>query len=45
MLTDKPEGKGPLGGPRCRQEDNVRMDLTEMGVNIKNWIHSVQDRE
>ena len=33
MLTDKPTGKRPLGRPRHRWEDNIRMDLEETGIN------------
>ena len=36
MLTDKPTGKRPLGMPRRRWEDNIRMDLKEIGVNTRN---------
>jgi len=31
ILVEKPEGKRPLGRPKCRQKDNIRMDLQEMG--------------
>jgi len=31
VLVGKPEGKGPLGRPRCRWEDNIKMDLQEVG--------------
>jgi hypothetical protein len=31
FFLGKPEGKKPLGGPRCRWEDNIKMDLKEMG--------------
>ena len=44
MLTGKPTGKRPLGKPRRRWEDNIRMNLKEMGINAGNWVHSVQDR-
>ena len=44
MLTGKPTGKRPLGRPRCRWEDNIRMDLEEMGINARNWVDSAQDR-
>ena len=44
MLTGKPTGKGPLGRPRRRWEDNIRMDLEEIGVNVGNWVESSQDR-
>ena len=45
ILTDKPIGKSPLGRARLRWEDNIRMDLTEIGINTKNWIVSAQDRD
>ena len=44
ILTDKPTGKRPLGRPRCRWEDNIRMDLEERGINAGNWVDSAQDR-
>ena len=37
-LIDKPTGKRPLGKPRRRWEDNIRMDLEEIGVNTRNWV-------
>ena len=45
ILTGKPTGKRPLGRPRRRWEDNIRMDLTEMGINTWNWVDSTQDRD
>jgi hypothetical protein len=33
ILVGKPEVKGPLGRPRCRWEDNIRMDLREIGLS------------
>jgi hypothetical protein len=36
--------KRPLGGPRRRWEDNIRMDLEGIGINARNWIDSAQDR-
>ena len=42
ILTDKPTGKRPLGRPRRRWEDNIRMDLEEIGWG--NWVDSDQDR-
>jgi hypothetical protein len=36
VLTGKPTGKRPFGRPRCRWENNIRMDLEEMGVNVGN---------
>ena len=44
ILTGKPTGKRPLGRPRRRWEDNIRMDLEEIGVNAGNWVVSAQDR-
>ena len=44
-LTGKSTGKSPLGRPRRRWEDNVRMDLKEIGINTKNWVDSAQDRD
>ena len=38
-------GKRPLGRPRRRWEDNIRMDLEEIGVNAENWVVSAQDRD
>ena len=44
MLTGKPTGKRPLGRPRHRWEDNIRMDLEERGINAGHWVDSAQDR-
>ena len=44
ILTSKPTGKRPLGKPRRRWEDNVRMNLGEIGINAGNWVDSAQDR-
>ena len=44
MLTGKPTGKRPLGRPRRRWEDNIRMDFEEIGINAGNWVDSAQDR-
>jgi hypothetical protein len=41
----KPEGKRPLGRPRCRREDNIRMDLREMGCGGMDWIDLARDRD
>ena len=38
MLTGKPTGKRPLGRARRRWEDNIRMNLKEIGINTRNWI-------
>ena len=45
ILTGKPTGKRPLGRPRRRWEDNIIMDLEEMGINASNWVDSAQDRD
>ena len=45
ILTDKSTGKKPLGNPRRRWEDNITMDLKEIGINTRNWVDSVQDRD
>ena len=41
MLT----GKRPLGKPSRRWEDNIRMNLEEIGINAGNWVDSAQDRD
>jgi hypothetical protein len=38
VLVGKPEGKRPLGRPRRRWEDNIRMDLQEVGCGCEDWI-------
>ena len=45
ILTGKPTGKRPLGRPRRRWEDNIRMDLEGIGINAGNWVDSAQDRD
>jgi hypothetical protein len=44
VLVGRPEGKRTLGRPRHRWEDNVKMDLREIGIDGANWIQLVQDR-
>jgi hypothetical protein len=44
ILAGKPEGKRPVGRPRCRLEDNIKMDLREMAWGRLDWIHVTQDR-
>ena len=41
----KPEGKWPLGGPRRRWEDNIKMDLQEVGGGYGDWMELFQDRD
>jgi hypothetical protein len=43
ILVRQPEGKRPLGIPRHRWEDNIRMDLREIGWEGVDWIHLAQD--
>ena len=45
VLVGKPEGKRPLGRPRPRWEDNIRMDLQEVGGGGGDWKELAQDRD
>jgi hypothetical protein len=45
LLVGKPEVRRPLGRPRCRWLDNIRMDLVEMGWGDVDWIGLAQDRD
>ena len=45
ILVGKPEGRRPLGRPRRRWVDNIRMDLQEMGCGYMDWIGLAQDRD
>ena len=45
VLVGKPEGKRPLGRPRSRWEDNIKMDLQEVGCGGMDWIELAQDRD
>jgi len=45
VLVGKPEGKRPLGRPKHRWEDNIKMDLQEVGCGSMDWIKLAQDRE
>jgi hypothetical protein len=44
VLVGKSEGKRPLGRPRRRWEDDMRMELTEIGWEVVDWIHLAQNR-
>jgi hypothetical protein len=44
LLVGKPEGKRPLGRPRCRWIHNIKMDLLEIGLSVADWIGLAQDR-
>ena len=45
VLVGKPEGKRPFGRPRLRWEDNIKMDLREVGGGCGEWIELAQDRD
>jgi hypothetical protein len=44
ILVGRSEGKRPLGRPRRRWDDNIKMDLREIGIDGVNWIQPAQDR-
>jgi hypothetical protein len=44
VLVGRPGGKRPLGRPRRRWEDNIKLDLREVGIDGANWIQLAQDR-
>jgi len=45
VLVGKPEGKRPLGRPRSRWEDNIKMDLQEVEGGCVDWMELAQDRD
>jgi hypothetical protein len=45
ILVGKPEGERPLGRPRCRWVDNIKMELTEIGWDGADWMDMAQDRD
>jgi hypothetical protein len=45
ILVGKPEGNGPLGKPRLRWEDNIKMDLQEVGLGDMDWFGLAQNRD
>ena len=45
ILTGIPTGKRPLRRPGGRWEDNIRMDIKEIGINTRNWVDSAQNRD
>jgi hypothetical protein len=45
ILVGRPEGRRPLGRPRHRWEDNIKMDIREVGWGGMNWIELAQDRD
>jgi hypothetical protein len=44
VVVGKPERKRPLGRPRRRWEDNIKLDLREIGIDGANWIRLAKDR-
>jgi hypothetical protein len=44
VLVGRPEGKRPLGRPRSRWEDNIELELRDVGIDGANWIRLAQDR-
>jgi hypothetical protein len=44
ILVRKPEGKRPLGRPRHKWEDNIRMDFRDIGWEVVDWLHLAQGR-
>jgi hypothetical protein len=44
LLAGKPEGKRPLGRPRRRWMDNIKIDLLETGLSVVDWIGLAEDR-
>jgi hypothetical protein len=44
LMVGKPEGKRPLGRPRRRWIDNIKMDLLEIGLSVVDWIGLAQDK-
>jgi len=45
VLVEKPEGKRPIGRPRRKWVDNIRMDIQEVGRGYMDWIGQAQDRD
>ena len=45
VLVGKPEGKRPLGRPRLRWKDNIKVDLQEVGRGCGDWMELAQDRD
>jgi hypothetical protein len=45
VLVGRPEGRRPVGRPRCRWEDNIKRDLQEFGGGFGDWVERAQDRD
>ena len=45
FIVGKPENKRPLGWSRCRWEDNIKMDLWEVGCDPRDWVVLAEDRD
>jgi hypothetical protein len=44
VSVGRPEGRRPLGRPKRRWEDNIKLGLREIGIDVVNWIRLAQDR-
>ena len=45
VLVGKPDSKRPLGRPRCRWEDNINMELQEVGLRVMDWLGLAQNTD
>ena len=45
VLVERPERKKPLERPRCRWENNIKMDLKKVGCDARNWMDLAQDQD
>ena len=45
ILIYRPTGKRSIGRPRRRWQNNIRMDLKEIGISTRSWVNSAQDRD
>jgi hypothetical protein len=45
ILVEKTEGERPLGRPKCRWKDNIKMDLQEVECGLMDWFEMAQDRD
>jgi hypothetical protein len=45
VLVEKPEGKRLIGRPKCKSEDDIRMDFRKIGRKFVEWVHVAQDKD